>query len=428
MRRYFILLILVFVFECNSIFATQTRLPADTVKLNLKDADKLFFSNNLSLLAEKYSVDAAKALIIQSKLYPNPSFSYTNTIYNTSNDNKYFDQSAKSDPAPQITQLILLAGKIKKQVKIAETNYKLEEDNFFDLLRTLKFALRSSFFDIYYLQQTEKVYDEEIKSLKMIVAAYNRVQAKGYVSEADIIRIQAQLYSLQTEYQSLIDNINDLESQLRILLHSSSATYFRPVVDSGIVKANPMSYSLNTLLDSAYVNRADLIIAKDNLLLSHENYSLQKALAVPDLTFGPGFVKQSNFIHNDLTYMIGFSLPLFNRNQGNIKNARILMDYNNTQLEFAQKNLEEQVIRGLQKALDADNLYKGIDPAFAGKFDNLAKEMIQLYMKRNVSLFDFLNFYDSYKQNIVQLNTISFNKVNALENMNFLTGTAFFNK
>jgi outer membrane protein, heavy metal efflux system len=428
MRRYFILLILVFVFECNSIFATQTRLPADTVKLNLKDADKLFFSNNLSLLAEKYSVDAAKALIIQSKLYPNPSFSYTNTIYNTSNDNKYFDQSAKSDPAPQITQLILLAGKIKKQVKIAETNYKLEEDNFFDLLRTLKFALRSSFFDIYYLQQTEKVYDEEIKSLKMIVAAYNRVQAKGYVSEADIIRIQAQLYSLQTEYQSLIDKINDLESQLRILLHSSSSTYFRPVVDSGIVKANPMSYSLNTLLDSAYVNRADLIIAKDNLLLSHENYSLQKALAVPDLTFGPGFVKQSNFIHNDLTYMIGFSLPLFNRNQGNIKNARILMDYNNTQLEFAQKNLEEQVIRGLQKALDADNLYKGIDPAFAGKFDNLAKEMIQLYMKRNVSLFDFLNFYDSYKQNIVQLNTISFNKVNALENMNFLTGTAFFNK
>jgi cobalt-zinc-cadmium efflux system outer membrane protein len=394
----------------------------------LKDADKLFFSNNLSLLAEKYSVDAAKALIIQSKLYPNPSFSYMNTIYNTSNDNKYFDQSAKSDPAPQITQLILLAGKIKKQVKIAETNYKLEEDNFFDLLRTLKFALRSSFFDIYYLQQTEKVYDEEIKSLKMIVAAYNRVQAKGYVSEADIIRIQAQLYSLQTEYQYLIDNINDLESQLRILLHSSSATYFRPVVDSGIVKANPMSYSLNTLLDSAYVNRADLIIAKDNLLLSHENYSLQKALAVPDLTFGPGFVKQSNFIHNDLTYMIGFSLPLFNRNQGNIKNARILMDYNNTQLEFARKNLEEQVIRGLQKALDADNLYKGIDPAFAGKFDNLAKEMIQLYMKRNVSLFDFLNFYDSYKQNIVQLNTISFNKVNALENMNFLTGTAFFNK
>jgi cobalt-zinc-cadmium efflux system outer membrane protein len=164
------------------------------------------------------------------------------------------------------------------------------------------------------------------------------------------------------------------------------------------------------------------------LLLSHQNYSLQKALAVPDITLGPGFVKQSNFIQNDLTYVIGFSLPLFNRNQGNIKNARILIDYNNTQLEFAQKNLEEQVARGLQKAVDADNLYKEIDPTFTMKFDKLAKEMMQLYLKKDVGLLDFLNFYDSYKQNVVQLNTISFNKVNALENLNFLTGTSFFNK
>jgi cobalt-zinc-cadmium efflux system outer membrane protein len=427
MRRKLILFLILFAGSNFFIVEAKTSSSTDTITINLQNAENQFLTNNLLLLAERYNVDATRALILQAKLYPNPSFSYTNTIYNSSNNNKYFDQSAKSDPAPQITQLILLAGKIKKQVKIAETNYKIAEDNLFDLLRTLKLALRSSFFNIYYLQKTAKVYYEEINNLKLIVTAYNREQVKGYVSEADVIRIQAQLYSLQAEYQTLIDNINDLESQLRLLLHSSSDTFLRPDVDSTIVKANPHVYSLNTLLDSAYVNRTDLMIARDNLLLSHQNYSLQKALAVPDITFGPGFVKQSNFIQNDLTYVIGFSLPLFNRNQGNIKNARILIDYNNTQLEFAHKNLEEQVIRGLQKAEDADNLYKGIDPAFAGKFDKLAKEMIQLYMKRNISLLDFLNFYDSYKQNIVQLNTISFNKVNALENMNFLTGTAFFN-
>ena len=82
----------------------------------------------------------------------------------------------------------------------------------------------------------------------------------------------------------------------------------------------------------------------------------------------------------------------------------------------------------MQKAVDADNLYKEIDPTFTMKFDKLAKEMMQLYLKKDVGLLDFLNFYDSYKQNVVQLNTISFNKVNALENLNFLTGTSFFNK
>jgi len=82
----------------------------------------------------------------------------------------------------------------------------------------------------------------------------------------------------------------------------------------------------------------------------------------------------------------------------------------------------------VQKAIDADKLYRGVDPAFAGAFDQLAKEMMEHYMKRSVSLLNFLTFYDSYKQNIVQLNTILFNKVNALEDINFLTGTNFYNK
>jgi cobalt-zinc-cadmium efflux system outer membrane protein len=157
------------------------------------------------------------------------------------------------------------------------------------------------------------------------VEGYKKAQGSGYVSEADVVLIQAQLYSLQSEYQSLIDNINDLQSQLRLLLQTSSHTYLNPVVDTDVVRADPLSFSLSSLLDSAYVNRTDLMIARDDLLLSRQNYELQKANAIPDLTFGPGFVKQSNFIPNDFVYVIGFSLPLFDRNQGNIKNARILI-------------------------------------------------------------------------------------------------------
>jgi cobalt-zinc-cadmium efflux system outer membrane protein len=181
-------------------------------------------------------------------------------------------------------------------------------------------------------------------------------------------------------------------------------------------------------LDSAFVNRTDLLIAKDNLLLSRQTYTYQRALAIPDISVGVGYDRNGSYITNFNAVNLGFDIPLFNRNQGNIKNALILIDYNKTQLDLTQKTLEEQVTRGLQKAIDADNLYKGIDTSFAGKFNTLANEMMKNYMKRNVSLITFLTFYDSYKQNIVQLNNILFNKINALENINFLTGTEFFNK
>jgi len=149
---------------------------------------------------------------------------------------------------------------------------------------------------------------------------------------------------------------------------------------------------------------------------------------VPDLTLGAAYDKQGSYIQNFNAVSLGFDIPIFNRNQGNIKNAQILVDYNNTNLQLAQKTVDEQIFRGLQKAIDADKLLKEIDPSFARNFDTLASNMMQNYMKRNVNLLTFLTFYDSYKQNIVQLNTILYNKVYALENINFLTGSNLFNK
>jgi len=406
----------------------SAQLPnVDTVNISLDKAEQQFLANNLQILAEKYNVNATKALIIQAKLYPNPNFNIEQGAYDQVTG-KWFETNSHGEQAFQLTQLIVLSRKIKKQVDIAQTNYKLAEDNLYDLLRTLKLALRGSFYNIYYLQQTAKVYNEEIDALKKIVAAYKEVQGKGYVSQAEIVQVQAQLYSLQNEYQVLADNINDQESQLRLLLQAGTNVCYKPVVTPGIEKADPLAYSLKTILDSAYANRTDLMIAKDNMLLSQQTYSYQKALAVPDLTLGAAYDKQGSYIQNFNAVSLGFDIPIFNRNQGNIKNAQILVDYNNTNLQLAQKTVDEQIFRGLQKAIDADKLLKEIDPSFARNFDTLASNMMQNYMKRNVNLLTFLTFYDSYKQNIVQLNTILYNKVYALENINFLTGSNLFNK
>ncbi len=416
------------VFIPSNAALAQAGMPvADTVQIGIKDAENMFLNKNLQVLAQKYNVSATKALIIQSRLYPNPNFNVEQGAYDQVTG-KWFETNTHGEEAYQLTQLIVLSRKIRKQVNIAETNYKIAEDNLYDLLRTLKLALHSSYYNIYYQQRTAKVYKEEIDALKKIVAAYKEVEGKGYVSESEIVQVQAQLYSLQNEYQVLNDNINDLQSQLRLLLQVAPNTYYRPAIDPAIEKADPLAYSFNSILDSAYTNRTDLMMAKDSLLLSQQNYSYQKALAIPDITLGAAYDRQGSYINDFNAVTLGFDIPIFNRNQGNIKSSRILMDYNKTNLQLSQKTVEEQVFRGLQKAIDADKLYKEIDPSFAGTFDTLATNMMQNYMKRNVTLLTFLTFYDSYKQNIVQLNTILYNKVYTLENINFLTGTNLFNK
>lgn len=272
------------------------------------------------------------------------------------------------------------------------------------------------------------MYDEEISSLKTIVAAFEKEVGNGYVAQVDVVRVQAQLYSLQAEYQALVDNVNDQESAMRLLLQVKPSVFVVPVIDTAAINStDPLQYPMQTLIDSAYKNRTDLMIAKGNLTLSQQNYSLQKALAVPDLTVGVTYDRHGSYIPDFNALNLGFNVPIFNRNQGNIKSSKILINMNTAQLTLTQKTLEEQVTRGLQKAIDADKLFKQINPDFAAHFDKLAAAMLENYKNRLVRLLDFLTFYDSYKTNIVQLNTIQYNRVNAMENINFFTGTNFFN-
>jgi cobalt-zinc-cadmium efflux system outer membrane protein len=89
--------------------------------------------------------------------------------------------------------------------------------------------------------------------------------------------------------------------------------------------------------------------------------------------------------------------------------------------------VEEQIGRALQKAYDQDKLSKKIDGSFVKDFERLKNEVLHNYQIRNIGLLDFLDFYDSYKQNTLQINSIQFNRVSAFEDLNFYTGANFFN-
>ena len=404
----------------------------DTLRLSLPQAEKMFLDSNLQLLAQRYNVDASKALVIQARLWPNPNFSISNgpiiPITQADANPSHSTFFSESELAAGLSQMILIAGKRNKQVKLAEANVQLSEYQLFDLLRTLKYTLRTDFFQIYYLKQSARVYDAEIKALQQISAAFAQQEGKGYISEKEVVRIQAQLYSFQSEYNDLINQINDTESELRLVLQTKPHYFIDPEVDSNAVAAlDPGKYPLNTLVDSAYHNRTDLQIARTNTKINQLNYNYQKALAWPDLTLNLGYDKQGSYANNFTSLGASFDLPFFNRNQGNIKNAKILIQSTQATEKNTVATVDENVARSLQKAYDERRLAQTIDPKFFASFDRLMQQVLINYQKRNISILDFLDFYDSYKQNTLQVNTIRFNLVSAFEDINYYTGTNFYN-
>ena len=423
MQKKWFVLILASVF--SGVLSAQPR--QDTLRLSLSGAEKVFLDSNLQLLAGRYNIDASKALVIQARLWPNPNLSVGHTLY-SGTLKKFFPTGANDETTAGISQLILLAGKRNKQVQLAQANAQLTEYQFFDLLRTLKYTLRTDFFRIFYLQRSAKVYDEEIRALQQIVDAFTQQAGKGYISQKEVIRIRAQLYSFQTEYSDLINQINDAESELRLVLQVRPGVFLDPQTDTtALDRLDPAQYPLSTLMDSAYLNRTDLQIARANTNINRLNYNYQKALAVPDLSLSLGYDEAGSFLNNYVGVGASIDLPFFNRNQGNIRSAKAQVAGSLITQKSTQATVEENVAAALQKAFAQQKLYRTIDPAFYTDFDRMMHEVLSNYQRRNIGLLEFLDFYDSYKQNTLQLNSIQFNRVSAFEDINYYTGTNFFN-
>ena len=416
-----------------SLLAAHGQAPVrDTLRLTLPQAEKIFVDSNLQLLAQRYNIDVQRALILQAKLWPNPNLSVSQgpliPIYDPTSQYPHSNFFYHSELSAGVSQLILLAGKRNKQIRIAEANTTLAEYQFFDLLRTLKYTLRSDFYNIYYLQESARVYDAEIKALQKVVAAYSQQQGKGYISEKEVALVKAQLISFQSEYVGLTTQIMGLESELRLTVQVRPEVYITPVVDTNNIAAlDPGRIPYGVMLDSAYKNRTDLQIARTNTKINELQYKYQRALAVPDLTVGINYDKQGSYAHNLLSAGAAIDLPLLNRNQGNIKSAKYAIDNTVALQKSTEKTVEENISNALEIAYTQQGLYRTLDSKFAGDFERLADAELEAYQKRTVGLLDFLTFYDAFKQNVVQLNSILYNRVQAFEDLNYYTATPFFN-
>lgn len=424
------ILIFVSIITLVSVHKVQAQsLGNDTLHLTVKQAEDIFLKNNLQLIAQHYNIGIAEAQVITAKLFPNPDINMSTGLYNP-DARKYFDHSMGQDEyAGSISQLFTTAGKRNKNIQLAKIGVEQTKYQFFDLLRTLKASLRNDFFTIYFQQQSVKVYNQEISSLQQMLKAYQEQNAKGNIAKKDVLGVQSQLYSLQAELAGLLTTIDGTVSQLQLLIRVKPSIYIQTEYDyelDGKDKLSVIPYKM--LLDSAYNNRYDLRLAKSTVNYNDMNLKYQKAHAIPDFSLSLGYDKRGSYVVNYNSLGIEFNLPFFNRNQGGIKQAKLNIDQSKVQLQNQQEQVENDVSFNYLTASRFEKLNNSFDPQFKGDFTQLIQEVFKNYEKRNIGLIEFLYFYDSYKVNAIQLNIIRLSRVNALEQLNYVTGTPFFNQ
>jgi len=409
------------------LFASATPLFAyDTLRLSLEDAEAHFLKNNLMLLAEQYNVEAQSALIVQSRLWANPRISAELNAYNPQND-EYFDVGKQGQKAFAIEQLILLGGKRKNQIALARQNAELASFALEDLLRNLKLQLRQSFYSIYYDQQTLGRYTHQLELLSSIIAAYQIQSDKGNIPLKEVLRLKAVYYRLNNNKTELINRILDEQSTLRVLLREEN--FVEPVPADGFFERYmPGAYTESELTAQALNSRPDYKIAQGEVRYAELNHRLQRSMAVPDVTVGGAYDQRGGAFVNQVGVTLGIDLPVLNRNQGNIRSSQFAFQRTTAERDNKKLEITAQVQSALQKLVRVEEEFRSIDQSFTRDFESLNEGVIKNFQKRNVSLLEFVDFFESYNESLQALNELRKARLQSYEELNNTVGTELFNK
>ena len=430
LRSIFALLLLLAV-GANTQAQPAAPLPTDTVRLTLPEAEQRFVQNNLLLLAQRYNISAQEALAIQARLIDNPTISIDQ---NAAQQAIHRHDAVGNNPdigstqvAVQVQQLVALAGRRRAAGRAQQQAAVVESFNLQDLLRTLRYQLRTTFYDIYYRQQTLLIYDSEIPSLARTVDIYQGQYEKGNIALKEVIRLKAFLFTLQSERLGLVTDQAAAQADMHLLLRDSTRTAYNPVVDG--IRVRDLSLAGHPteiqLTDSALVNRADLLARRADVQRQNLNLKLQRAIATPDLAVGYSYDRFGSYFNNYNSLTLGIAVPIFNRNQGNIAAAKAQIGNAQAQLDQQQLTVRRDVHEAYQVSQRQDELYQHTNrdtTPFANLIDNIEKS----YAKRVIGIVEYLDFYEAYKNNVIQINTLRANRMRAFEAINQSVGRVVF--
>lgn len=409
----FFFIILLFFFQYS-----KAQVKKDTLSLSIPAAEKLFLEKNLDLLAQQYNIEINKAYVQQAGYWDNPILNTDQNIY----DGAFFRHNSEYGQVfVQLQQLIKTAGKRNKLVQLAKDGVLNAQQQFDDLMRNLRYLLRTNLFTLYQLQETGKIYDKESASLQRLVSGMDAQLQTGNISKKENIRIKSLLFSLQSDQAALRSQIEDLEKDTRILLQVNADTFIQPEIPAEPLTIGTMS--LGQLLDSAISNRPDLRISETNLLMQQHNLDYQKVLSKPDLTAGVEYDQRSSYTTNYVGLSLSIPLPVFDRNKGNIKAAQLGIGQAQTQLTLARSQSAQDVIAAYNKLMNAQNLQKQIPGSLFSEYDLLLQNMVTSYTQRQIGLLEFIDFFEAYKDSkekqLEQQTTLR----NAAAELDFATGT-----
>ena len=317
----------------------QTTVASKTLRLSLNEALGLFVSQNLDVLIAKYGIEYTKGQEVTARLFPNPLLS----VGTLSSYTQGRTLSNSGQLFTQVAQLFELAGKRGYRIESAGFGTQSAEAAFEDAVRLLGLTVKDSYYRVQ-LAQRRLVLAEENRERFSRILDINTIRfKKGYIAEVDLIRIRLQMVDFQSQVIQSLQEAESAKGDLRQLLRLSPKTVLELTTELGFRRIDP---DIEKLRVAALAVRPDIRAKRYTFSQRESDLKLAKAYRIPDVTIGAGYAVQGAQGPDNpgqVALNAGIPLPLFNRNQGGIRQAEVSLQAAGADLDKTVNRVENEV-------------------------------------------------------------------------------------
>lgn len=427
MKKYVFLVLLIW--GNLSICAQENQ----SVKLTAKEIESLFLSNNLQLIATRFEVDMADAAIAQAKLWENPGLTISDVnLWSTRSQRNgesevippLFGSFAKNTEfSIELSQLIQTANKRGKLIKREKVSREIALQEFDDVLRGLKIELRTSVCEIQYSQAYLTILTNQRQSLSRLIESYKKQVSQGNIAKSELLRLQSAFLELENEINEVQSDLNEQQKTLKILLNIDPFTNL-VIEENTDPQKNPDSILLTRLMELADESRPDMKWHKLQTQYHERSLVYEKSQRVPDLTLSATYDRYGGVWKDFIGFGISIDLPFFNRNQGNIKAARLSRDQSRYLAQQQQNVIQHEVAASYNSYVYAYTFYQKInDDSLLPELDSMFEIYTKNLQNRNISMLEYIDFMDAYRTNKQTVLTAKKKVSIQFEELQYVVGT-----
>jgi len=385
--------------------------------LTLDQAKSRLLRENLTLLAEQFSIANAEAEAIQARVWNNPNFVWNSDMYSVEK-NQFMNY--KNQVLIQLEMMVPVTGRFHKAGRVADLQVDVAKAEFANTLRELLYSFTLEYNALAVAQERSKLYQEVQALYDQLIVAAELNQKVGALAGSEVLRLQSERLTVEAERMQNAQFIEASEARLKTLLYVEPKVRLQALLPSDVPAVLP---PLGDLLATMPANRGDYQAAVTAVEMHRKNIALQKALALGDVKLGyQPHDRGSNYVRPYQGIVVEIPLPTFDRNQGPTTIAE--NDYRRAQVELVQKENEMQndLYSLYRQCVEVNRTFAGYSAERLNAVRTMNKNATENYLKRHLSLLEYIDLQRIYKQTLTDYLTVKQNQLDAYASLMYATG------